>query len=247
MSGARNDSAWGWRITSRDVSSTALDIPPAAPHARDRTPLSGPTKARPLTVSIAISRSLPTLGSTTARLTASCGMYGIESARSNAPAVTSSGRIRCERSTIGRCRSDSTPSPRGRFRPIRCRVRSRLGRRSAALTTSPPSMLARSVRRKGSWSRSPSSSEKQSTCARFSRASALRTRSPIARPVELARIDPNVSYRARRGQDTLSRDGGGTRLPLPPSSTCAWSKRSAQELRHKGQEVKEWMSRVQRR
>src|SRR5688572_9698230 len=34
------------------------------------------------------------------------------------------------------------------------------------------------------------------------------------------RIDPNVSYRTKRGQDTLSGDGGGTRLPLPPSSTC---------------------------
>ena len=35
------------------------------------------------------------------------------------------------------------------------------------------------------------------------------------------RIDPIVSWRARRGQDTLPSDGGGaTPLPLPPSSTC---------------------------
>ena len=66
-------------------------------------PVVGADEGRPLTVSIAISRSLPTLGSTTARLTAFCGMYGIESASRRAPDVTSSGRMRCERSTIGHC------------------------------------------------------------------------------------------------------------------------------------------------
>jgi hypothetical protein len=44
-----------------------------------------------------------------------------------------------------------------------------------------------------------------------------------SKPGGAARIDPNVSYRARRVQDTLPSDGRGEAapsLPLPPSSTC---------------------------
>jgi hypothetical protein len=63
--------------------------------------LSGPTRIRPLAVSTAISRSLPTFGSTTPSTTASSGRYGVESASRSAPEATSRGRMRWERSTIG--------------------------------------------------------------------------------------------------------------------------------------------------
>ena len=77
--------------------------------------------------------------------------------------------------------------------------------------------------------------------------SSFRTRSPTARPIELARIDPNVSYRARRGQDTLPSDGGGT-LTLSLHLNLSPGRRGQRKnSRHKGQEVKEWMSRAQRR
>jgi hypothetical protein len=89
------------RSTDVDVISTAVRTPPAASQASDSSPLSGPTRMRPLTVSTAISRSLPTFGSTTPRITASSGRYGVESASSRAPEVTSRGRMRCERSTMG--------------------------------------------------------------------------------------------------------------------------------------------------
>ena len=69
VSGARKDSACGRRTTSVEVSSTAERIPPAASQARESRPLSGPTRCRPLSVSIATSRSLPTFGSTTASTT----------------------------------------------------------------------------------------------------------------------------------------------------------------------------------
>ena len=74
VSGARNDSACGGRITEGDVISTAAVIPPAAFHASESKPLSGPTRWRPVGVSTAISRSFPTVGSTTASTTAFSGM-----------------------------------------------------------------------------------------------------------------------------------------------------------------------------
>ena len=60
VSGARNDWACGRHTTSGELSSTAARMPPAASHASERSPLSGPTRWRPLAVSIATSRSLPT-------------------------------------------------------------------------------------------------------------------------------------------------------------------------------------------
>jgi len=60
----------GLSRTSSEVISTALRTPPRSSQASDSRPLSGPTSRRPLSVSSAMSRSLPTLGSTIETMTA---------------------------------------------------------------------------------------------------------------------------------------------------------------------------------
>src|SRR5262249_17459870 len=81
-----------WMITSGDVISTARAAPPDSDHAGARSPLSGPTRSRPSSACTAMSRSLPTVGSTTASRIASAGRYGSESTSSRAPPPAAKGR-----------------------------------------------------------------------------------------------------------------------------------------------------------
>ena len=76
-------------------------MPPRDSAAATSSPLSGPTSIAPLSVSNAIPRrSVPTPGSTTARYTASAGMYLVACSSNSAPASTPKSGTSCVRSTI---------------------------------------------------------------------------------------------------------------------------------------------------